>query len=333
MDHAIGQHVIIGFEGTETTPELRSFIRDEGIGGVILFARNISSKSQIMRMTARLKEEACDVPLIVSIDQEGGAVQRLPRSCGTFPSMEEIGRRAKERDDPTEAYRAGQHIAEVLVPLGVNLDYAPVLDVNTNPFNPVIGDRSFGCDPRFVAELGVQFMKGLMEGGVLACGKHFPGHGDTDADSHLTLPLMSHTRRRFEACEWVPFRAAISAGVPSIMTAHLMAPNLDPNAPASLSEEIMTNILRGTLGFKGIIISDDLLMAGVADLMTPADAAVRALREGADYVLICRDMAVQRAAIDRLKRALDEGELSVQEMELSNVRIQQLKEKIPVTSL
>lgn len=327
MNEKVGQLFVIGFDGTETTPELRSFIREEGIGGVILFRRNITSSNQLKRLVDRLQDESGDTPLIVSIDQEGGAVQRLPRQFGTFPSMAEVGRRAVEVDDSSVVYTAAERIASALKPMGINLDFAPVLDVATNPFNPIIGDRAFGSDPEFVAKMGVQFIRGLMHGGVGACGKHFPGHGDTDADSHLELPLLNHTRRRFEACEWKPFRAAIAEGVPAIMTTHLMAPNLD-SKPVTVSHYITTRILRGELGFHGVVVTDDLIMDGISRTMPVRQAAVGAIAAGADMALICEGMARQREAIDAVKRAVDDGIIPDAQLIASLTRIANLKNKL-----
>ncbi len=324
MDTQVGQMFMIGFDGTETTPELRSFIREEGIGGVILFRRNIVSRAQVTRLVERLKEEAGDKKLLVAIDQEGGRVQRLPKECGVFPPMAVVGEEARRKDDPGVAYVAATRIAEALVPLGINLDFAPVLDVNTNPFNPIIGNRAFGAEPEFVATLAVEFLRGLKDGGIIGCGKHFPGHGDTDADSHLDLPLLNHTRRRFEVCEWTPFRAAIAAGVPMIMTAHLMAPNLDPLYPATISHYITTRVLRGELGFGGVIVTDDLNMAGIARQMPIEDAAVKAVQAGADIVLICKDMELQRKAIDAMKVAVAKGTVSPERVTQSLSRISNL---------
>jgi beta-N-acetylhexosaminidase len=327
MANGIGQHVMIGFDGKESSPGLRSLIRDEGIGGIILFRRNIESKNQVRRMVDRLQEEAV-APLVVAIDQEGGRVQRLPRSFGQFPSMAEVGRQAVERDDPSVAYAAGERIARVLKPLGVNLNFAPVLDVATNPFNPVIGDRSFGHDADFVAQLGVQFIRGIMQGGVGACGKHFPGHGDTDADSHLELPLITHTKRRFEVCEWKPFREAIDEGVPAMMTAHVMAPNLDRGEPATTSHHITSDLLRGELGFSGVVFTDDLAMEGIRCLMPEGEAAVRAIRAGADMVIISEDVKRLQRVLDVLKKAADAGYISERHLTQSSTRIQNLKNSL-----
>lgn len=323
----LGHFFVIGFDGTHTTPALRSFIKEEGIGGVILFKRNIVSKSQLRRLVGRLQEEAEDLPLFISIDQEGGRVQRLPESFGKFPSMADVAREVIAKDDPVLAYSAAEKIADVLRSLGFNLDFAPVLDVATNPFNPIIGDRSFGKEAEFVAELGVQFIQGLIDNGVCACGKHFPGHGDTDADSHLELPILNHTKKRFEACEWKPFRRAIEEGIPALMTSHLLVPCLDSKNPVTVSKIVTNNILRNELGFNGVIFTDDLTMAGIEKVMPTSEAAVKSFKAGADIILICEDMDKQMSAVDALKRTVDSGEISQKRLDDSYQRIINLKNR------
>jgi beta-N-acetylhexosaminidase len=328
MERHIGRLFMIGFEGTETTPELRDFIHEQGIGGVILFRENIVSKGQTARLVGRLKEEAGAVPLLVAIDQEGGRVNRLPSGFGSFPSMAEVAKKVMESGDPSVAYTAAEKIAQVLKSIGVNFDLAPVLDVGTNPWNPVIGDRAFGPDPDQVAQLGVQFIRGLMGGGILACGKHFPGHGDTDTDSHLELPVLHHTRKRLEACEWKPFRAAIEDGLPAIMTAHMMVPNLDKENPASISHYITTRVLRQELGFNGVVITDDLTMGGISRRMSVGEAAVRAVKAGADIIIISKDMAKQREAIKAVKEAVNSGYIPEEQLTSALTRISNLKNNL-----
>ena len=317
MNKSLGQLIIIGFEGTNAMPELLDFIREEGIGGVILFKRNYESVKQLKKLIAGLKD-AADGKLIVSIDHEGGRVMRLDAPFTHFPAA------AKVAQGGTRAvYDVGLKMGRELSGVGINLNFAPVLDVATNAFNNVIGDRSFGSDPLHVAELGVEFMRGLWEAGVIPCGKHFPGHGDTDLDSHLSLPLVSHTKRRFDVCEFHPFRVAIAAKVPMIMTAHLLAPNLDPRWPASISKRITSEILRKELAFKGVIITDDLRMKGISNLMPIPDAALKALEAGHDMLMVCRNMEIQKKVLDNIKKAADGG--LIPDLEKRLARIASLK--------
>lgn len=325
MSHELGQLLIIGFEGTKALGELISFIHDENIGGVILFKRNYESPKQLRKLIADL-QGASDGRLIVSIDQEGGRVIRLGRPFTHFPAAARLAEMGSQA-----VYDAGFKMGEELSKAGINLDFAPVLDVVTSAFNTVIGDRSFGSEPLVVADLGIQMMKGLWEGGVIPCGKHFPGHGDTDLDSHLSLPVMSHTKRRIDLCELHPFRVAIAAKIPMIMTAHILIPNLDPNFPATISSRITNGILRKELGYSRVVITDDLRMKGISNLMAIPEAAALAIEAGHDMLLVCRNMGLQREVLDNLKKGADEGRFF--DLEARFKRVERLKSKIPQISV
>ncbi len=301
MNNSLGRLMIVGFDGTKAPEDLLSLIRDEGIGGVILFKRNYASFKQLKRLVSDLKE-AAGGKLIVSIDHEGGRVMRLKEPFTHFPAAARVAEKGKEA-----VFDAGRQMGEELSRVGINLNFAPVLDVATNAFNTVIGDRSYGPDPLTVAEFGVLMMKGLMEGGVVPCGKHFPGHGDTDLDSHLSLPVSSLTPKRLDVCELHPFRVAIAAGIPMLMTAHLLVPCLDPKWPASVSKRIAHDLLRKEMRFPGVIITDDLRMKGISNLMPIPQAACRSLAAGHDMVMICRDIGLARETLEAIKRAVDEG--------------------------
>jgi beta-N-acetylhexosaminidase len=283
--------MMVGFEGTEPSPEIRQFIRESPPLGVVLFGRNIQSTEQVARLTRELRAlwPKGDPP-IIAIDQEGGPVRRLkPPECPDFapiPAMRVIG---LKRDAHT-SYEAGRITALQLASLGFNLNFAPVLDVDTNPDNPIINQRSFSRDPQWVAQLGVAFAKGLEDGGVLGCGKHFPGHGDTSVDSHLGLPSIPHSRPRLEEIEWPPFRAAIEAGIPSLMSAHIVFETLDTTLPATLSPTVLPTILRGELNYQGVLFSDDLEMAAIAQHFGWSEIAERGLQASIDVFLICRDL-------------------------------------------
>ncbi len=255
----IGQLLIAGFDGPALTVEIKSLAREFGLGGVILFARNIAEPEQLAELCFEAARLDPDLPLWVSIDQEGGRVARLKSPFTEFPPMSTIGRSG----DVGLAGRFARAMALELKAVGVSLDYAPVLDVHTNPKNPVIGDRALSDQPDVVARLGAAVIHALQETGVAACGKHFPGHGDTGTDSHLELPLVEHPIERLRSVEFVPFRAAIDAGVASIMTAHLFLPALDELRPATLSTRIVSGVLREELKFEGLILSDDLEMNAV----------------------------------------------------------------------
>jgi beta-N-acetylhexosaminidase len=228
------------------------------------------------------------------VDHEGGRVFRLPEPFTVFPPMRRVGDYCVARGECGPAEEVGRVFARELRAAGFNLDYAPVLDVDSNPQNPIIGDRAFASDPERVAENALAFLSGLQAEGVMGCGKHVPGHGDTHEDSHLTLPVVEKSREDLAACEIKPFARAVASGIPLLMTAHVMYPALDPEWPATLSERILGDLLRRELGFAGLVISDDFFMKGIAAKWSLEEAAERFLRVGGDLVLLCHYEPVQR---------------------------------------
>src|SRR4051794_28493983 len=257
----IGRLLIAGFNGNQVPVELRSIAREFGLGGVILFSRNIEAPEQVAELCYDAGRLVPDLPLWVSIDQEGGRVARLKAPFTEWPPMATLGRSG----DAGLAARFASALASELKAVGVSLDFAPVLDVHTNPKNPIIGDRALAEKADAVATLGGVIIRALQDAGIAACGKHFPGHGDTTTDSHLELPLVEHPPERLRELEFRPFRAAIEAGVATIMTAHVLVPALDEKNPATLSHHVITDILRHELGFSGVILSDDLEMKALAN--------------------------------------------------------------------
>lgn len=305
----IGQLLWLGFEGTSVPAALRRQLDAGEVGATILFKRNLSFSVE----PGDLPQELCDLdalialnrelhraapdgtPALIAIDQEGGLVQRVRAPATHWPPM-----RAHDGfgppDDAELAAQVGLALGGELRALGFDIDFAPVLDVHTNPANPVIGDRAFGTEPEAAARRALAFARGLDESGVLACGKHFPGHGDTHSDSHLELPRIDHGWERLEQVELLPFARASAAGIPMIMTAHVVFAALDPDRPATLSEPVVTGLLRRRLGYRGVIVSDDITMRAIADHLDPGAAAVSAVRAGCDAILVCRDEAQQQAA-------------------------------------
>ncbi|MBZ0169390.1 Beta-hexosaminidase A precursor [Candidatus Methylomirabilis lanthanidiphila] len=317
---AIGQLFILGFEGNRPSEALKAFVRELAPGGVILFGRNLGSPEEIAALTHAL-QAASSTPLFIAIDQEGGKVARLQAPFTRWPSAEAVG--AAGSTELTAAIAAS--IARELMAVGINMNMAPVLDVLTNPANPVMAGRSYGSDPHMVARHGIAFFRGLAERGVIAVGKHFPGHGDTTVDSHLALPLVPHDLDRLSTVEFAPFAASISAGIPALMTAHLLIPALDREWPATLSRRILTDLLRQQMGFEGLVISDDLLMQGIADNTPPGEAAIRLLEAGGDLVLVCHDEAAQREALRAVAEAVETGRLSEARVRVSGDRIAKAK--------
>ncbi|NOT24115.1 MAG: beta-N-acetylhexosaminidase [Nitrospiraceae bacterium] len=319
----IGQLFMVGFLGTSVTPDLASFIKKYKPGGVILFSRNLESVEQMVDLTNDLQACSPHSPLTISIDQEGGRVSRLPKGFTIFPPCSLLG-----RSNSTElAYAAAATIAKELKAVGVNMNMAPVLDVNSNPDNPVIGDRAFGTTPDVVCELGLATIAGLQDNRVVACGKHFPGHGDTNTDSHKELPVVEAQRDRLEAVEFPPFRRAIQRGVASMMTAHVLYRALDPELPATLSPTIITDLLRRELQYDGAVLTDDLEMLAIIDHYGIEDAAVRAILAGCDILLICKDRDREIAAFEAVEKAVESGAISTERLDLSMARIARLKDR------
>ena len=273
---------------------------DAGVLGAILFGRNVGTAAETSLLVRQLKSRA-GRPFAGAVDQEGGRVARLRGAPYTpLPPMRAIGQRA----DAETARKVGRLLAFELRATGFDWDFAPVLDVDSNPANPVIGDRSFGANPPEVARLGVALAEGMERGGVASCGKHFPGHGDTLQDSHLTLPVLEHGLARLEAVELVPFRAYARAGLASVMTAHVRFPALGEDVAATMSRASITGLLRERIGFDGVVVSDDLEMKAISD---PTAAAVDAVRAGVDVLLVCHHAAVQHRVLDALVAAARKG--------------------------
>jgi beta-N-acetylhexosaminidase len=299
-----GQLLFAGFEGMQAPPDLAALIAEGRIGGVVLFARNVRDPEQLRGLVDDLHARApAEAPLCVAIDQEGGRVQRLRAPWTEWPPMRRLG----ERGSIDETRAVARALGRELCDLRIDLDFAPVVDVDTNPDNPVIGDRSFSRDPGEVARHAAAFVEALQSEGVAACAKHFPGHGDTSVDSHVELPRLDHDLERLRRSELPPFQAAAAAGVASVMTAHVLVPQLQPQLPATLAREII-DLLRGEIGFDGLVFGDDFEMAAIADHFTPEFATRAALEAGVDALLVCK-RADLRAEVLRALEAAPEARL------------------------
>lgn len=319
----VGQLFMVGFEGTEFSREFLDWLQECRPGGVILFSRNLVDPEQVARLTNALQEHAPNPPLLIAVDEEGGAVSRLPRGFTTFPAASRVA----ACDSPDAVYEAAEVTARELRAVGINMNMAPVLDVNSNPANPIIGDRAYGTQPERVCTYGMAVTQGLEDNGIIPCGKHFPGHGDTVTDSHHVLPVVEADRARLDAVELEPFRRAISRGLPAIMTAHVRYPALDAEAPATLSRPILTDLLRNRLEFEGVTLTDDMEMRAILDHQPIGEASVRAVRAGADMILICHQQERQQEAVTAIEQALERGDLSWEKLTASVARIRALKEK------
>lgn len=319
LSQRVGRVVFAGIPDKTLDSETRRILEDLHIGGVVLFRRNVGTPAEIAALTAAL--HALPSQPLVAIDHEGGRVARLGDPFTRFPPPATLG----ATHDADLAYRVGRAMAAELASVGIDMNFAPVLDVDSNPANPVIGDRAFGSDPALVGAMGTAMMRGLRDGGVIPCGKHFPGHGDTETDSHEELPVVRRTRAELERTELAPFRAAIAAGFPLLMTAHVLYAALDPDHPATLSRRILTDLLRNDLRFGGVVASDDLEMRAITKHREIGEAAVAALNAGADMLLVCQDLRQAVLAHAAIERAVRDGGLAAHVLEAAGDRIERVR--------
>jgi beta-N-acetylhexosaminidase len=325
IEEQVGQCCMAGFDGLEPTPEIVELIRRRHVGGVILFTRNIHDAHQTQKLTTTLQRIAREAghpyPLLIAIDQENGLVRRLGPDSTSFPGNMALGAIGSEE----AAFAVARATGEELRALGINMNLAPVADVNNNPANPLIGVRSFGEDPDRVARLVDATVRGYAAAGVIATLKHFPGHGDTAVDSHRSLPVVPFGLDRLDRMELVPFRQGIAAGVDCVMTAHMLLSQLDAALPATLSPAVIGGLLRERLGFNGVAMSDCLEMQAISDGVGVPQGAVLALAAGLDLVLVSHRYDRQVATIDAVIRALDEGRLADTRIGQAAERVLQLK--------
>lgn len=298
LKRRIGQRLIMGFDGTRLPPEVARLDEEWGIGGYILFKRNLESIDQIMDLNEEPWSLGQGVPPFIGVDQEGGRVHRLPEPFTVFADMAQLG----QLGSVSVAYEVGAVIGRELTSTGFNLNFAPVLDVNSNPDNPVIGRRAISNDPDVVINLAKAVTRGLHDNAIIACGKHFPGHGDTREDSHEVLPVCNLDLDTMRNRELKPYQKLIGANpeLDMVMTAHVKYPKLDADNPATMSRAILQDLLRLELGFKGLIVSDDLEMKAIADNMSVEDAVVGALEAGVDLFMMCHSLDKQVAVLETL---------------------------------
>ena len=293
--------LMAGFDGLEA-PDYILKLLSQGLAGTILFRRNVEGLEQLLALNGQLLSRGA---ALLAVDEEGGRVRRLRGITTDLPAMEVLGQRGRE----DLCYRAGALLGRELAALGFSMNFAPILDVNTNPQNPVIGDRSFARTPEEVIRLALPFARGLQQMGVAACGKHFPGHGDTDTDSHLTLPVLNHDLKRMASVELAPFRAAAQSDLASMMTAHVLVPAWNPDHPSTLDPKAL-GILRRQYGYQGLIISDDLEMAAIAARYGMAEAVTLGVEAGVDLFLVCRRRDRVEEAFETLVRLAESGPLA-----------------------
>ncbi len=328
----IGQMLVSGFHGTAINAEIEDLILNRQVGGFILFERNFEDPEQLRRligdMQALARQTALQLPLFISVDQEGGRVSRLGPPFTRFPDPCCLGAAGKG----DLARRFGLALGREMMAVGINMDYAPVLDIDTNPKNPIIGKRAFAKSADEVARLGIEFMRGFEAAGVLAVGKHFPGHGDTEQDSHLALPRVRRDIETLEAVELLPFARATAAGLKVIMTAHVIYDAWDDQFPATFSRRILEGVLRERLGFGGVVMSDDLEMKAVEDHYAFDDFTRLGCDAGVDVFLICHSVDKVKRLQDRLVSDVAAGRVTRARIIQSVGRITAVKKQIPKPS-
>lgn len=323
----LGQLFIIGLAGTELTPAEELFLTTNNIGGVILMGRNAKSPEQVHALCSSIQKlrhkTSSQAPFFISIDMEGGRVARLKSPFTQWPPMGKLG----QIDSPTLAFTMAMMMGKEMQAVGINLDFAPCVDVLTNPTNTAIGDRAFSSDPEMVAKISTAVVRGLMKSEVLSCAKHFPGHGNTVVDSHEELPIEDATLQKLNDIELIPFKKAIRARVDFIMMSHVLYKNIDPQYPGTLSEILTTQLLRNELRYRGLIITDDLDMKALTKNFSISEIPVRAIEAGSDILLYCNEPQVPPQALDALEKAVSQGRISMARVEESFQRIQTAKKE------
>lgn len=325
LEEKAGQLLIVGFKGTFLNDRTKSYINDLKVGGLILFDRNIESKGQIIGLVEEIKGSNAeeDIPLFLCIDEEGGLISRLPKEYRRLPDPFQIG----ETNDVDIAFQFGQLLGNRVKGLGLNLNFAPVLDIHSNPDNPVIGKRAYGTNPERVSDIGLEVAKGIRNSSIIPAVKHFPGHGDTSTDSHLELPIIDKSLEELRNFELIPFEDAIENNIEMIMMAHILLPSLDKDYPATLSKKIVHDLLRDEMGYEGVIVSDDMTMGAIVNNFTLEDACIDFLKAGGDILLVCHGEDNPRIVFDKIIDAVEIGELSMEEIDEKVYRILELKDR------
>lgn len=324
IDEKIGQMVIVGIDGYEMDELSHEMIKQYKVGGFILFKRNIKNAAQTLNLINSLKEinQKNNIPLFIAVDEEGGSVSRMPDEFLKLPTSRAIGKINSEEF----AFQIGSVIGQQIKSLGFNMNFAPVLDIDSNPQNPVIGDRAFGANSEIVSSLGIATMRGL-KSNVISAVKHFPGHGDTSVDSHIGLPVVNHDIDRLKSFELVPFAHAIENGADVVMVAHILLPEIDEQNPATLSKTVITDVLREEMKFSGVVITDDMTMGAIMEKYDIGEAAVKSVLAGADIILVCHDNEKQIKVPKALKQAVADGVISEDLLDEHVYRVLKLKQK------
>ncbi|WP_240036725.1 beta-N-acetylhexosaminidase [Paenibacillus amylolyticus] len=324
LEEKVGQMILAGVQGTTLDDQAKQMIAGQKIGGIIFYANNVTTLQGTAAFVQSIKKanQQNPVPILMSVDQEGGKVSRMPDSVESIPSNRKVGK----TDDTKLAEKMGALLARQIKLAGFNVDFAPVLDINSNPKNPVIGDRSFGSNADLVTRMGIAEMKGLRSEGVIPVVKHFPGHGDTSVDSHLDLPVVNKSEKQLAALEWIPFQAAVKEQAEAVMVAHILFPKLDPDYPASLSKVIIGDHLRGKFKYDGVVITDDLSMGAISKNYPLNEAAIATVQAGSDILLVAHSYESAKTIFDTLINAVKSGKIKESRIDESVYRILALKQ-------
>lgn len=326
LDEKIGQILMLGIDGYDLDDSSRKMIEDYHVGGFVLLGQNVKDTEQLLKLINSLKSANASKnknPLFISVDEEGGRVDRMPSDIKKYPSCKVIG----SLNNVSLSYNIGKSLADEIKAFGFNMDLAPVMDINNNPGNTVIGDRSFGSQPDVVSRLGVQTMLGVQSENIISVVKHFPGHGDTSVDSHKGLPVINYDLNRLNKFELIPFKAAIKNKADAVMVGHILLPELDPLSPASFSKTVITDILRNQMGFDGVVITDDMTMGAIVNNYNIGESAVKSIKAGADIILVCNGMSNKLTVINAMRSAVLNGDISEKRLDESVYRILKLKQK------
>lgn len=328
MIDKIGQLLFIGIRGKALTQDETEFIVKNNIGGVILFARNIESPEQVHALCTQIQatrhKMRDKLPLFIGVDQEGGRVARMKAPFTQWPPLIHVGK----LDSTSVAFKFAFNMGAELRAVGINLDFAPCVDVYTNPANTVIGDRALSSDPEAVAKLASALVRGYIKSGVIPCAKHYPGHGNTIADSHDELPIEDIDLERLRSVELVPFKKVFRARLDMVMTAHIKFPKIDPEWPVTMSEIFIKKMLREELRYKQLVITDDLDMRALAAHYPVEEIAVRSFEAGCDILLYCNKFDHPQVAIDSLQKALKDHRISAKQIDESFNRVVALKKDV-----
>ena len=327
LEEKVGQMMFYGVNGTNVDDKVVNLFEDQHAGGIILYGHrnfwgsSLDNNVKYVNSIKKANRQNSDIPLFIGFDEEGGSMSQLPQELMRTPSKGELG----NTNDSSLATGIGAGTAKKLKLLGINTDFGTVLDINTNKNNPIIGVRSYGSTKEKVTEIGINELKAIQNEGVIPTVKHFPGHGDTEVDSHLGLPSLNHDLNRLKSTELVPFQTAINNGVDMVMTAHIMLPQIDKEYPATMSKKILTDLLRDEMGYKGVIITDDLEMQAISKNWDLGEAAIKSVEAGADILLVCHTIENQQKVYNAVVQGVNDGKIDENRIDESVRRILRLK--------